>query len=126
MVRFVKGACHATTLSVCVYFGSRLSRGHPADGVDRSSQRTGPGDPRTVHARASRRGAKVYAQTCASCHGVRLDDGQANALVGPKFLDVDGPGPHARRAAFHHPDHDAEERGCAPDGRDVAVLAYLL
>src|SRR6185503_14493554 len=31
-------------------------------------------------------GGRVYARACASCHGARLDDGIAEPLAGPVFL----------------------------------------
>src|SRR5918994_5352019 len=33
-------------------------------------------------------GGRVYTQTCASCHGARLDDGAAPPLAGAKFLET--------------------------------------
>ena len=33
-------------------------------------------------------GGNVYAQKCASCHGARLDDGEAPPLVGTRFIEA--------------------------------------
>ena len=33
-------------------------------------------------------GARVYSQRCASCHGPRLDDGEAPPLTGSKFIET--------------------------------------
>ena len=72
-------------------------------------------------------GAKVYAQKCAGCHGVRLDDGQANALVGPKFLDVwTAPGRTLDELYFITRTTMPKNEAALPAAEYVAVLAYLL
>ncbi len=42
--------------------------------------------PGVFTAAQANRGREVYVSECASCHGIRLNDGAAVALVGPAFL----------------------------------------
>jgi PQQ-dependent dehydrogenase (methanol/ethanol family) len=42
--------------------------------------------PAVFTAQQATRGREVYAAQCASCHGVRLNDGTAIAVAGPAFL----------------------------------------
>src|SRR5262245_26721621 len=46
-----------------------------------------PAAPAVFASAEAARGRQVYAAECASCHGVRLNDGNAIALVGGAFLD---------------------------------------
>jgi alcohol dehydrogenase (cytochrome c) len=84
--------------------------------------------PALFTAEQATRGREVYAAECASCHGVRLNDGTAVALVGGPFLQK-----------WSHPETTLDDLfyitqttmprnrgGSLPAADYEAVLAYLL
>ena len=84
--------------------------------------------PAVFTAAQASRGRNVYVSECAACHGGRLNDGNAVALVGPAFLQK-----------WSHPQVTLDDlfyivqttmpknRGRAlPDSDYEAVLAYML
>jgi mono/diheme cytochrome c family protein len=73
-------------------------------------------------------GARVYEQKCASCHGVKLDDGQAPPLAGPKFLDMwTAPGRTLDELLFiTRSTMPKNEAGTLTSADYVSVVAYML
>jgi hypothetical protein len=67
-------------VTVAVIFGAALAA-HGADTKGSSALA-----PPTYSAEQADRGAEIYAERCASCHGSNLDNGQfAASLKGPAF-----------------------------------------
>ena len=114
--------------SPSVFISAAACRGHPADGVDRSSQRTGPGDPRTVHARASRHGGeglRAEVRELSRSSGSTMDRrtrwrGRNSSTYGP---------PRAARSTelyFITRTTMPKNEAALTTAEYVAVLAYLL
>ncbi|MBI3790056.1 MAG: PQQ-binding-like beta-propeller repeat protein [Gemmatimonadetes bacterium] len=73
-------------------------------------------------------GAAVYARSCASCHGQRLDDGLALPLAGPQFL-ARWTGPARSLGDLHRVTRTTMPKNAGrslPDADYAAVVAYML
>jgi alcohol dehydrogenase (cytochrome c) len=104
------------SIGLTVTFGARSLHGQAPGGTVPFKQ-----------AQASE-GGRIYTQKCASCHGVRLDDGVAPPLVGAKFLDTwTAPGRTLDDLFFIiQTTMPKNEGGTLPLGQYVAVLAHML
>ena len=73
-------------------------------------------------------GAQVYARSCASCHGNRLDDGLSIPLVGPAFIKKwTEPGKTLDDLYYITRTTMPKNKGrTLPDEDYIAVLAYML
>ncbi len=72
-------------------------------------------------------GKTAYAESCQSCHGAALDDGQfAPALKGPDFLAHWGGKPAGELNDFIHDNMPKGMGGSLSDETYINILAYLL
>src|SRR5262245_629188 len=87
-----------------------------------------PALPALFTSQQASRGRAIYAAECASCHGVRLNDGAAVVLAGPAFLQKWGHPQVTLDDLFYivQTTMPKNRGGTLPAADYEAVLAYLL